>query len=582
MKKLTRILAVLVLVAASTIFPSVPAHAAFNKDLLMDDVVFQDSTSMSAATIDSWLNGFGSGCIRPSSGFRTPDPQGWSPSQNKYLFGGNVTAGQAIYDIAQLYHVNPQVILATLQKEQSIITGGAGCYYNSPDPASATSMTDQCGSGTRMCTVACVYSGGCMNIALGYGCPGYCEAKDEGFSMQLTLGTWLLRFGQQRSQGILTGYVGYESGDEYFTYTGPMTAGTRKRSINSSAIPYDGTWTTAAPEGVAVNIGSGATAALYNFTPFTSGNRSFVNNFEGWFGGTVSAWYYSCHDGTNISGSWPGPQVIPMYGGRAPQGQIISLRNGTGSSCIEFHGWTQDLQGWVSHIASNRGAIEPGDTDILAADTNNTGADQLYLVQYRNTSSGNVEIHGWDRSGQKWVSHIATNLPAVDPNNGRVVAGDFNGDGRDEFAYVAYQNTGSGKVEVHVWSADLQGWTSHIATNLAQINPASARVITGGFNGDGKDVFAFVPYQNTGSGRIEIHVWSSNMQNWTAHVATNYPSADPATNIVTPIDLSGGGNKNRFELVQLHNTSSERVEIHVWSPDLQGWTAHIATNQPAF
>ena len=264
---------------------------AFDPNNLMDDGVFQDSTSMSPIQIDIFLNGFAGSCISQNNGFVTDDPQGWNGSLGRYTFGAKVSAGQSIFDTAQLYHVNPQVILSTLQKEQSLVTGGStGCHANSPDPATATPMTDQCGTGTRNCTSACPFSfgGGCMNIAMGYGCPNYCNVADEGFSMQLTLGTWLLRFGEQRAYGNLTGYTGYETGDENFCYSGPMTPGVRKRSAvngngcTNTPINYDGTYTT--QDGVSVTIANGSTAALYNFTPFQSGNSKFVNIFQGWFG----------------------------------------------------------------------------------------------------------------------------------------------------------------------------------------------------------------------------------------------------------------------------------------------------------
>lgn len=286
MKKFILALSLLVVVIAPLLAVT-PVHAApFDPNHLIDDGIFENINSMTAAQIDAWINiSFPGSCISSNNSFVTPDPLGWSPSQNKYLFGGNVTAGQAIHDTAVLYQINPQVILATMQKEQSLVSGGAGCYPNLPDPATATPMTNQCGKGTRNCTLACTHSGGCMNIALGYGCPGYCDAKDEGFSMQLTLGTWLLRFGEQRALGHLTGYVGYESGDENFQYDGPMTPGMRQRSASLPATLFDGSYTTAANE--SITITTGATAALYNFTPFISGNKSFVNTFQGWFGSTV-------------------------------------------------------------------------------------------------------------------------------------------------------------------------------------------------------------------------------------------------------------------------------------------------------
>jgi len=305
MRKLFSFLLLFLLVASALIFFRTSA-LAFDANNLMDDSIFNDYTSMSAASIDSWLNQFGSSCISPNNGFSTPDPQGWSTSQNKYLFGGNVSGGQAIYDTAQLYHVNPQVILATLQKEQSVVTGAKGCHYDRPNAADASQLyTCTIGGVSTTCTDACPFSygGGCMNIAMSYNCPGSCKASSEGFSLQLTLGTWILRFSQERAYGILTGYPGYEQGDENFWYSGPMTAGWRQRITGGTLDHYDGTYTT--QDGTGVTIANGATASLYTYTPFTSGNSSFVTLFTQWFGNTTGPGYQF------VNGVNPPNQISP-------------------------------------------------------------------------------------------------------------------------------------------------------------------------------------------------------------------------------------------------------------------------------
>src|SRR5579883_3127206 len=105
-----------------------------NYNNVIDDAVFDNANSMDANQIDTFLNSFPSSCISPNNGFTSPDPTGYNPSQG-FLFGGNVSAGKVIYDASQAYGINPQVILATLQKEQSLVTGSAGCYPNNPNPA---------------------------------------------------------------------------------------------------------------------------------------------------------------------------------------------------------------------------------------------------------------------------------------------------------------------------------------------------------------------------------------------------------------------------------------------------------------
>src|SRR4051812_22649868 len=98
------------------------AQAAFNANNIMDDNVFDNTSTMNAAQIDAFLNGFPASCISTNNGFSAPDPTGYSPGTG-FTYGGNVSAGTVIYHAAKAYDLNPQVLLATLQKEQSLVTG---------------------------------------------------------------------------------------------------------------------------------------------------------------------------------------------------------------------------------------------------------------------------------------------------------------------------------------------------------------------------------------------------------------------------------------------------------------------------
>jgi hypothetical protein len=46
------------------------------------------------------------------------------------------------------------------------------------------------------------------------------------------------------------------------------------------------------------------------------------------------------------------------------------------------------------------------------ADTNGDSRDELYKIDYSGTGSGRVEVHGLSSNMQQWVSHIATNQGA--------------------------------------------------------------------------------------------------------------------------------------------------------------------------
>jgi len=314
-KKLSAVLMVLALVASMVSFyQPQKAKAAFDPSNLISDSVFENTGSMSVSQINTLINTYPSSCVGGS--VTTPDPHGWdNVGDTGYVFGGNVPVSQAIDSIALNYHLNPQVIITTLQKEQSLITGSAGCYNNEPDPA--TDANSPCGTAKTPCTLACTHAGGCMNIAMSYGCPNYCGAVDEGFSTQLTLGSWLLRFSEERAYGLLTGYTGYENGDKNYCYSGPMTPGSRARSASATACggvhdnvaaSYDGLWTTS--DGTSVRITNGATASLYVYTPFVNGNQSFVNLFQNTFsfGSTLS--------GGCVGSESPLPYVQIFYNSR--------------------------------------------------------------------------------------------------------------------------------------------------------------------------------------------------------------------------------------------------------------------------
>jgi hypothetical protein len=109
-----------------SLIPLLPAKAAFNPNLVIDDDVFSNSSTMNAVQINNFLNSFSGSCISTNHGFSAPKPIGYSPSGG-YVYGGYVSAGEVIQAAASVYNINPQVLLTTLQKEQSLVQGDAGC-----------------------------------------------------------------------------------------------------------------------------------------------------------------------------------------------------------------------------------------------------------------------------------------------------------------------------------------------------------------------------------------------------------------------------------------------------------------------
>jgi hypothetical protein len=300
MKKLALIFSpLLMLLVGFVILHSAPAHASsFDENNLMDDVVFTNANSMNAAQINAWINAnFPSSCISTNNGFSAPDPTGYSPSGG-FTYGGNVSAGQVIYDAAQAYGLNPEVLLATMQKEQSLVSGGGGCTtlgyagamgYGCPDGGtqynySGVDLYSINGNEVTSINGTCVHS-----------------VAQVGFSQQVIHAAWLLMFGEERSEGNTTwdvqktnspesGDVWDNSDDPQSCYGGPMTAGTWSTCPGSSPVYYDGSYTI---DGTSIQITNGATAALYWYTPHFSGNQNFDNIFQSWFGQIYGVYSWS-------------------------------------------------------------------------------------------------------------------------------------------------------------------------------------------------------------------------------------------------------------------------------------------------
>ncbi|HSW79530.1 MAG TPA: hypothetical protein VLG47_02015 [Candidatus Saccharimonadales bacterium] len=262
-----------------------PVHAVTTTKNVIDDSVFDNYNSMSTSQIDAFLNSFPSSCISSNKGFRAIDPNGYNPT-NGYLFGSNVTAGRVINDAAKAYQINPQVLLATMQKEQSLVTGAGGCStlgyvgamgYGCPDGGtthnySSANLYTINGHTTTSVTGTCVNS----------------KAK-AGFSQQVIHGAWLLKFDRERAEGVVTWAMingSWDNSDDLdTTYGGYMTKGTYQRCSSCAATFYDGTATI---DGASVLFANGATASLYVYTPHNSGNNHFVTIYNSWFGSTFA------------------------------------------------------------------------------------------------------------------------------------------------------------------------------------------------------------------------------------------------------------------------------------------------------
>lgn len=280
----------LAFVLLATVFTSinnVSVSAASTNDFtagnIVDDAVFYNKDTMTVQQIQSFLNQLIPSCDTwgtQQSGYGNltnaqyaQQIMGWhgppyacitnyheNPSTGETsfehgggAFTGGVSAAQIIYNAAQEYGINPQVLLVLLKKESA-----------GPLTADTWPLKSQ------------------YRWAMGYGCPdsgpGYsasCDSQREGFYKQMTTAAWQLKYYKEHPNDYR-----YKIGWNSIQYSPDPACGTKSVYIE--------------------NI---ATLSLYIYTPYTPndaalanypgtapcgayGNRNFFMFFSEWFGTT--------------------------------------------------------------------------------------------------------------------------------------------------------------------------------------------------------------------------------------------------------------------------------------------------------
>lgn len=268
----------IVLVAGSTIHK---VSALNYTDRPMDDSTFRASFTMSPTDIQTFLQNKGSGLANFSDVENCGSSSGshYSFYATYYSCGQVVSASKIIYDASQAYGINPQVVLATMQKEQSLIT--------TPNPTASQ-----------------------LNYAMGYGCPDSGGCSYAGFFNQVDNGTWQFRTDYELSSG--NNYWGYSpssypcqgpanhtwSSNPMVYYNYPLVPGSNVTFYDDYGNGYAN-----------FTIPNASTAALYCYTPhvfpgssqeYYSGSYWFVYYFSAWFGNATTPYAFKSPSGTTV------------------------------------------------------------------------------------------------------------------------------------------------------------------------------------------------------------------------------------------------------------------------------------------
>ncbi len=552
----------------------------FQPSRIIDDSIFFNGSAMNASEIQNFLNakvpvcdtngtqpyaGTTRAAYSATKGYSAPficlknySRAITAKSADTYCSGvviaGTKSAAQIIYDVAQACGVSPKVLLVLLQKEQSLVAD------DWPWSIQYTKAT-------------------------GYGCPDTplpievdanqngCYDEYEGFFNQVY--STARQFRRYAIQPTLFNYAAGRTSFVSYQANAPSCGGTNiTMQNNATAGLYN--YTPYQPNAAALNnlYGTGDSCSAY-------GNRNFWRMYIDWFGNPIGPPDLSCKSPSNITAAGSGGKVISnrFTAGQA-ENLTLTFMNNTGSKCIELHTWGNNYNQWITNIATNHPVFDPADGELISGNLQGDNKSEMIFVKYRNTGSGKIEIHVWNPGYQTWATNIATSYPVSNPADFRVIASDINGDGVDELVLVKYRNTGSGKIEMHAWNPGYQTWMTNIATTMPIAESDNGYIISGNPYGESKDRLMFVKYQNTGSGKIEIHTWNPGYQTWSTNIATNHPAVSSSAATVIAADAYKEG-RDRLIFVKYSGTGSGRIEVHIWNPGYQTWATNIATNYPS-
>lgn len=237
---------------------------------IIDDAVFYNKDSMSAAQIQDFLNAKVPTCDRWRASSNPSYQPPWTclkeylentttrennvgrfnANGTPYQVPGGKSAAQIIWDVAQEYGINPQVLIVMLQKEQGLVTD------NWPWAVQ-------------------------YQKAMGYACPDTapCDTQYYGFYNQVSSAAWQMKR-----------YIAYPNSYNFKAGVTRNILWSPNTACGSSS----------------VFIENAATAALYNYTPYQPntaalnnmygsgdscsayGNRNFWRYFNDWFGSSRS------------------------------------------------------------------------------------------------------------------------------------------------------------------------------------------------------------------------------------------------------------------------------------------------------
>ena len=274
--------------------------------------------------------------------------------------------------------------------------------------------------------------------------------------------------------------------------------------------------------------------------------------------------------------SYPADQMVSgdfNGDGKEDVASIVSLMGyGGANNKIEFQvtrGGTDTPVVWYSTDKFNGVKIQDR---VTAGDFNGDGKDDI-AVMY-NYGDNKPKIFVFYSTGNSFAQAVQwyaeTGFYNPERIEGRFVAGDFNGDGKDDIATMYDYIDHTAKILVFISNgSSFNAWTPWFTEDTPyHYNPVNVagRFEAGDMNGDGKDDIVTLYYYANETTKIHVFLSAGNTfqmwQTWYAQLNAGYYNCDNVADRFEVADFNGDG---KDDVATMYDYGSGTMRLHVFT-----------------
>jgi hypothetical protein len=231
-------------------------------------------------------------------------------------------------------------------------------------------------------------------------------------------------------------------------------------------------------------------------------------------------------------------------------------------------------------LQTGTGLHKTGSTWEFGVGDYNLGGKQDVIGINKRGSNGYTTLHvlSGESTFQNFALHTNTKFGHTDAS-WQFEFGDWTGDGRPGLFGIRKSGSGTGKTEVHIYSAASNYQSAQLLTATAlHTTNSDWHFVVADWNRGGKPDLIGVNRQG-GSGTTEVHILSgeSNFQSFILHAATILHT----TNFNYTFEAGDYNNNGIPDLfvIRMAGSGTGKTEVHVLSGanNFQSWLLHVAT-----